>query len=95
MVQWLRLSAPNAGGMGSILVGELRSRMWHSAAKKKKKKAGLRPHPIHLLSVFQELCFYLSGFCLDQLTSRKPQRECQRYVDIRASEARFDKPFLL
>ena len=41
MVQWLRLHTPTAGGMGLMvrsLVGELRSFMPHSTAKKKKKK---------------------------------------------------------
>ena len=40
-VQWLRLCAPNAGGMGSIPgrgTGELRSCMLHGTAKKKNKK---------------------------------------------------------
>ena len=39
VVQWLRLHASTAGGMGSIsALGELRSCMLHGGAKKKKKK---------------------------------------------------------
>ena len=38
MVQWLRLCAPNAGVQS--LVGELRSCMLSSVAKKKKKRRG-------------------------------------------------------
>ena len=33
--QWLRFRAPTARGVGSILVGELRSHMLRDAAKKK------------------------------------------------------------
>ena len=41
MVQWLGLDAPTAEGMGSViqsLVGELKSYMLCSVAKKKRKK---------------------------------------------------------
>ena len=38
MVQWLGLLASAAEGMGSILIWELRSRMPHGVAKKKKRK---------------------------------------------------------
>ena len=40
-VQWLGLRASTAGGEGSILVGELRSRMLHGAAKKKSMSQSL------------------------------------------------------
>ena len=44
MVQWLRLHASTAGGMGSIsALGELRSCMLHGVAKKKKKKKEFVP----------------------------------------------------
>ena len=42
MVQWLGLLASAAEGMGSILIWELRSRMPHDVAKKKKKEENYR-----------------------------------------------------
>ena len=40
MVQWLRLHASDAGGLGSILVWELRSHMPCGIAKKQNKQTG-------------------------------------------------------
>ena len=48
MVQWLGLLAYAVEGMGSILIWELRSRMPHDVAKKKKKRGKLQKNKLVL-----------------------------------------------
>ena len=42
MVLWLRLPAPNTGGTGSSMVGELRSHVPRGTAKQQQQKAYLK-----------------------------------------------------
>ena len=90
MVQWLRLQAPNAGGLGSILARELDSmcsnlrkvpgaaaKTWHSQIKKfwnKKVELG------------QEGCYQSAACCLS-----KPLKESRRDPYRMLSSLEFDR----
>ena len=50
MVQWLRLHASNAGGMGSILRWAGKFCMMHGMAKKKKKRDWMPDDKLNNLS---------------------------------------------